>query len=152
MLPKGWGDAMADLLSSSGAAVRAADALLRGVGGRSVMLRIPAPASAGDVIEQLGLATPQFQDVELAPVVFRSARATVAEGKAARWELLVSSAAVEALSGSLGYGAAESMFGAALGVLIDGVLMTIESATASEVGGKAYLYRLVLRAPLAQTV
>lgn len=143
---------MSDLLINSGAAVRAADVLLRGVGGRTILLRMPATASAGDVTEQLGLATPQFQDVELAPVVFRSARATVTEGKATRWELLVSGDAVATLVGSLGYGAAESLFGSAFGVLIDGVLMTIESTTAAEVAGTAYLYRLVVRAPLAQVV
>jgi hypothetical protein len=143
---------MADLLNGSGAAIRAADVLLRGVGGRSVMLRIPATASAGDVTEQLGLAVPEFQDVELAPVVFRAARATVVEGKAAKWELLVSASAVETLIGPMGYGAAESLFGAAFGVLIDGVLMTVESTTAMEADGAAYLYRLVLRTPLAQMV
>jgi hypothetical protein len=143
---------MSDLLINSGAAVHAADVLLRGVGGRTVLLRLPATASADDVTEQLGLATPQFQDVELAPVVFRSARAAVSEGKATRWELLVAGDAVETLVGSLGYGAAESLFGAAFGVLIDGVLMTIESTTAAEVAGTAYLYRLVVRAPLAQVV
>lgn len=143
---------MADLLIDSDAAVRAADVLLRGVGGRSVLLRMPATASAGDVTEQLGLGAPEFQDVELAPVVFRSARSTVTEGKAAKWELLVSATAVEVLVGSLGYGAAESLFGAAFGVLIDGILMTVESTTGAEVGGSAYLYRLVLRAPMAQIV
>ncbi|WP_348267694.1 hypothetical protein P8936_00265 [Edaphobacter paludis] len=143
---------MADLISNPDAALRFAETLLRGVGGRSVVLRMPATASAGDVTEQLGLAVPQFQDVELAPVVFRSARARVVEGKAARWELLVSGCAVQALTGSLGFGAAESMFAAAFGVLIDGVLMTVESATAAEVEGAAYLYRLVLHAPVAQAV
>lgn len=143
---------MADLLIDSGAAVRIADVLLRGVGGRTVQLRLPATASAGDITEQLGLATPQFQDVELAPVIFRSARAGVAEGKPTKWEMLVSGDAVEALVGSLGYGAAESLFGAAFGVLVDGVLLTVESTTAAEVRGAAYLYRLVLRAPLAQAV
>jgi hypothetical protein len=143
---------MADLLRDSGAAARAANVLLRGVGGRSVLLRMPAPASAGDVTEQLGLATPEFQDIELAPVVFRSARAKVAEAKATRWELLVSGTAVRMLVGSLGYGAAEALFAAAFGVLIDGVLMTVESATAAEASGTAYLYRLVLRAPVSQVV
>lgn len=143
---------MADLLMDVGAATRTADALLRTTAGRAVLLRMPATASANDVTEQLGLATPQFQDVELAPVVFRSMRATVAEGKAARWEMLVSASAVETLVGSLGYGAAESLFGAAFGILVDGVLMTVESTTAAEVRGAAYLYRLVLRTPLAQVV
>lgn len=116
------------------------------------MLRMPAPADAGDVAEQLGLATPEFQDVELAPVVFRTARARVAEGKAARWELLVSASAVETLVGSLGYSAAAVLFADAFGVLVDGVLMTVESATESEIGGAPYVYRLVLRAPVATVV
>lgn len=143
---------MADLLNNSDAALRSAETLLRGIGGRSVLLRMPAMAGAGDVTEQLGLAQPQFQDVELAPVVFRSARAKVVEGKAPQWELLVSGRAVQTLTGSLGFAAAESMFAAAFGVLIDGVLMTVASATAAEAGGAAYLYRLVLRAPVAQMV
>ena len=143
---------MADLLSTSGAAVRAADALLRCAGGRAVMLRMPAPASAGDAAEQLGLATPEFQDVELAPVVFRTARARVADGKAARWELMVSATAVERLVGSLGYSAAGVLFADAFGVLVDGVLMAVESATGSELGGAPYVYRLVLRAPVSLVV
>jgi hypothetical protein len=143
---------MADLMSGSAAAVRAADALLRCAGGRLVLLRMPAQASAGDTTEQLGLAVPEFQDVELAPVVFRKARATTADGKAAKWELMVSATAVNALVGSLGYSAASVLFATAFGVLIDGVLMEIESATESEVLGTPYVYRLVLRAPVALIV
>ena len=116
------------------------------------MLRMPAPASAADVAEQLGLAAPEFQDVELAPVAFRTARARVAEGKAARWELLVSASAVEALVGSLGYSAAGVLFAEAFGVLVDDVLMTVESVTESEIGGAPYVYRLMLRAPIAAAV
>lgn len=152
MWQRGWGEVMVDLLSASGATVRAADALLRGVGGRAVLLRMPAPASAGDVAEQLGLETPQFQDVELAPVVFRKARTTVSDGKAAKWELMVSASAVEALVGSLGYSAASVLFATAFGVLVDGVLMTVESATESEANGAPYVYRVVLLAPLALVV
>jgi hypothetical protein len=138
---------MADLVMSSGATVRAVDALLKGVGGRAVMLRIPSPGTVGDVTEQLGLAVPQFQDVELAPVAFRKARGTTAEGKAARWELMVSATTVRGLVGSLGYSAASVLFAGAFGVLVDGVLMEIESATESEAGGLPYVYRLQLRAP-----
>jgi len=116
------------------------------------LLRVPAPATAGDTTEQLGLAVPTFQDMELAPVVFRKARATTAEGKAAKWELMVSATAVNALVGSLAYSAASVLFAVAFGVLIDGVLMEVESATESEVSGTPYVYRLVLRAPLALVV
>ena len=116
------------------------------------MLRMPVPASAGDVTEELGLAVPEFQDVELAPVVFRKARATTADGKAAKWELMVSATAVNALVGTLGYSAASVLFATAFGVLIDGVLMEVESATESEVLGAPYVYRLVLNAPVALIV
>ncbi len=131
---------------------RAADVLLSCAGGRSVVLRMPAPASAGDTTEQLGLAVPEFQDVELAPVVFRKARATTAEGKTAKWELIVSATAVNAVVGSLGYSAASVLFANAFGVLVDGVLMEVESATESEVGGAPYVYRLVVRAPLVLVI
>ena len=147
---------MADLVSGA-AAVRAADVLLRCAGGRSVLLRMPANASAGDTTEQLGLAVPEFQDVELAPVVFRKARQaasalTVAVDKATRWELMVSATAVQKVVGSLGYSAASVLFATAFGVLIDGVLMEVVSATESEVFGVPYVYRLVLQAPLTLAV
>jgi hypothetical protein len=148
---------MADLVSRGAAAVRAADVLLRCAGGRSVLLRMPANASAGDTTEQLGLAVPEFQDVELAPVVFRKARQaasalTVAVDKAATWELMVSATAVQKVVGSLGYSAASVLFATTFGVLIDGVLMEVISATESELFGAPYVYRLVLRAPLSLVV
>jgi hypothetical protein len=143
---------MADLRNASIVARRAADVLLRCAGGRSVLLRVPAPASAGDTTQQLGLAVPTFQDVELAPVVFRRAHATTSDGKASKSELMVSATAVNAVVGSLGQSAASVLFASAFGVLIDGVLMEVESVTESEVGGAPYVYRLVLRAPLALVV
>jgi hypothetical protein len=130
---------------------RAADVLLRAMGGRSVMLRMPAPATPADPTEQLGLATPAFQDLPLAPVVYRKARATVTEGKAAKWELLVSATAVESLVGSLAYASASVLFAQAYGVLSDDELFEVISATAEEAFGQPYVYRLILRAPQAQT-
>jgi hypothetical protein len=140
-----------DAIKSTAAAARTADALLRASGGRTVILRIPAPAAAL-VSEQLGLATPYFQDVPLAPVVFRKARTQSATGAAATSELLVSATAVELIVGSLDYASASVLFGSALGVLIDGELFAIEWAATEQAFGKPYLYRLVLRTPLAQTV
>ena len=141
---------MSDLVSATGAAARATDVLLRAVGGRTVMLRMPAPAVPADVTEQLGIATPTFQDLPLAPVVYRKARATVTVGEAARWELLVSATVVEALVGSLAYASASVLFTTAFGVLSDDELLEIVSATEEQVFGRPYVYRLVLRAPLAQ--
>jgi hypothetical protein len=129
---------MADLLCND-AAVRAADALLRANGGRAVLLRLPAAAVATNDGEQLGLATPLFQDVELAPTAFRMA------AKAST--LLVSGSAVKAIVGSLKFNSAEVLFETAMGVVVDEVLYTILSSTAATADGKTYVYSLELRSP-----
>lgn len=116
-----------------------ADALLHSVGGRQVLLRIPAPAVVGDVAEQVGLAAPQYQDVALAPVVFR---------RASGHELLVSGSAVAAIVGSLQFGSAALLFQSAAGVLIDGVLFEVLTVASSEAFGVVYLYRVKLQPPL----
>jgi hypothetical protein len=147
MLRKGSGDAMATLC-----ATRATDILLRAMGGRAVMLRMPAPGVPADPTEQLGLATPLFEDLPLAPVVFRKARAAVAAGKTTRWELLVSATAVESIVGSLAFASASLLFAQAAGILLDDELLEIVSATEEQAAGRAYVYRLILSAPLAQAV
>ena len=133
-------------------AVRAADVLLRAMGGQDAMLRMPAPAVPADPTEQLGIATPTFQDLPLAPVVFRKTRATVADGKAAKWELLISATVIEGLVGSLEFASASVLFAEAFGVLSGGELFEVESATPEQAFGRPYVYRLILRAPLAQMV
>lgn len=123
---------------------RAADALCSS-GARSVMLRVPAPAIPGDSAEQLGLATPQFQDFQLSPVVFRNSVAQAAEDKARRRDLIVSASSVESLTGSAELASADALFASAFGVLIDDALLTITAATELEAGGVVYAYRLSLR-------
>ena len=124
----------------SGAQGRVADALLRGVGGRMVVLRVPAPAVPGDVEEQVGLAAPLFQDVTLGPVCFRTVTPAVTDR--VQYELLVSASAVEMAVGSLAYGSAGVLFGSAAGVVVDGTLLEIETVTGSEAFGEVYLYRV----------
>jgi hypothetical protein len=138
--------------SATSATARAADILLRAMGGRAVMLRMPAPAVPADLTGQLGIATPAFQDLPLTPVVHRKARATVAEGKAAKWELLVSATAIESLVGSLAYASAGVLFANAYGVLCDDELFEIISATPEQAFNQPYIYRLILRTPQAQIV
>jgi len=137
--------------NATGAAARAADTLLRSVGGRRVLLRMPSPAAASDVTEQLGIATPEFQDIPLDPVVFRKARAVVTGSRPAKWELLVSATAVKRIVGSLAYASASVLFENASGVLAGDELFEILSATEEQVFDQPYVYRLVLYAPLAQT-
>ncbi len=130
----------------TGAGVRLADALLRSVGGRTVLLRLPAPAVQGDLGEQLGLAVPQFQDTPLGPAAFRKVRAT-SKPEGFTYELLVSASAVHALVGSLDYDSADVLFSVAAGVVVGGAVLQITSAVSAEAFGEVYLYRLLLRGP-----
>jgi hypothetical protein len=140
---------------SAAAQVRMADALLRTLGGRTVLLHIPAPAVPGDIGEQLGLAQPQFQDMKLGPAVLRKVRpkiATAETERPAEYELLLSASAVERALGSLAYDSADVLFALASGVNVGGELLQITSATGVEAFGRVSLYRLGLRAGVADLV
>jgi len=136
---------MPDSTRTSTAARRSVDALLRGSGARSVILRIHAPAIPGANSEQLGLAVPQFQDVELAPVIFRNTAARTASNKPAGRDLLVSATAVQALTGLESFASATELFASAYCILIDETPLTIVSAHELEAGGAVCGYHLELR-------
>jgi len=120
--------------------LRLAETQLRVAGGRMVLLRLAVPAVPGDDAEQLGLATPEFQDRPFGPVVFERADSITT--------LLVSAETVQALVGSLAYDSADVLFETAVGLAIDGVLYQIVDSTASQASGEAYCYRLTLRRPM----
>jgi hypothetical protein len=134
----------------SGAQRRIADALLTGVGGRMVKLRVPSAGTPGDVEEQVGLATPSFQDLGLGPVCFRKTHGTVSTF--VQYELLISASAVLGLVGSLEYESADVLFAQAAGVLVDEALLTIEAVTSAEAFGEVYLYRVKVRGALGLVV
>ena len=133
------------------AAVQLADSLLRSVGGRTVLLRLPAPAVQGDLGEEVGLGTPGFADTPLGPAAFRKVRASVSS-TGVDYELLVSASAVQSIVGSLDFQSASQLFARAAGVLLDGALLTITSAVSAEAFGEVYLYRLGLHGAAASLV
>ncbi len=151
MWRRGWGERMADVRMRSDAARRAAESLLRGTGGRAVYLRLPAAAKASAVNEQLGLSTPQFQDAELAPVVFRKARPKAGKD-GERWEPLVSAISVAGIVGLTGAADASDLFAGAFGVLVGERLMEIEAMSSSDMDGLPYVYRLMIREPAAKAI
>ncbi len=142
---------MGDVRVANDAARRQADSLLRGTGGRAVYLRTPTPANVSSLGEQLGLATPSFQDAELSPVVFRRARPE-SQTDGLRWELMVSAISVEGVVGDAGATDANALFAGAAGVLVGDTLMVIESVCSSDMSGAPYVYRVTLRAPLSEMV
>ena len=127
---------------------RAADSLLRSQGGFAVGLRLPVPAAVAIDAEQLGLSTPQFQDLPLSPAVFRKVRSVMVEGEAGKYELLLSPSAVATAVSGQQVASANVLFAMASGIAVDGVLFLIEATSFTEWLGNACLYRVLLRESL----
>jgi len=121
------------------AAVRAADVMLRANGVRDVMLRMFAPATAGSQAEELGLVTPEFQDLPLGAVAMRKAGSET--------ELVVSGMIVEAIVGTLQFMSAKLLFLGAVGVVIDGAVYAVKNCVAMRADDAVYAYRVVLTPP-----
>jgi hypothetical protein len=133
---------MADLEQGAEGALRRADVALRTTGGQAVLLRMPQPAANGDDAEQLGLATPAFSDVELAPAAFRkSGKETI---------LIISATAVASLTGSLLFDSADVLFATAVGLIVNGVLFDLVGWTAAQSNGRTYAYYVSLQRTAVQ--
>lgn len=125
------------------AAQRAAEALLRTLGGSSVLVRVPALGVAGDA-SQLGLAGTATEDVLLQPVLVRNAPPTAANLERQRRELLAPASALAAAREIQDAESARDFFESALGILVDGHLLRVVSVFADDFGGVPYLYRIVV--------
>lgn len=137
--------------NATAAQQRAADALLRCLGGTTALLRLPTNAAGVDA-EQLGEASPAYEDIPLSPAVFRRLRPQLRDGAANRYELLISASSVQTQLGLLQLASTDELFAMAAGIFADGELMPIEAAAQAEAFGQAYLYRLILRAPQSETL
>lgn len=129
------------------AAIRAADALLRSMGNTAVTLRLPSSLAIGGTSSEIGITPPSFDDVDLTPAAVRSlpgSQSVQTGGNVrGRFELLVSATAVLAQVEKRNVDSAEDLFASALGVIHNGTLLRIESLTADEYSGSAYLYRVI---------
>lgn len=125
------------------AAQRAAEALLRTLGGSSVLVRVPAMGIAGGA-SQLGLSGTTTEDVLLQPVLVRNAPANAANLERQRRELLVPASALAAAREIQDAVSAREFFESALGILVDDRLLRVISVFADDFGGVPYLYRIVV--------
>jgi hypothetical protein len=133
---------MTDTGMSSAAVVRAADAMLRSLGGDSVSMLFPLITMPNDPSAQLGLADPGVEEVIFSPVVVRTL-VTPATGPRRRLEFLFSGAAVSEELTSRNVASAEVLFDGALGLLYDNDLFHIENVSTEFFAGTAYLYRVL---------
>src|SRR5689334_12142052 len=93
------------------ALARAAEAMLRALGGSEVRLRCPVAAAENEQARQLGLEAPATEDIAIAPVVVRASGNDV--------ELLIAPASVTQYLQDRGQ-TAEQFFNAVLAVLYGG--------------------------------
>jgi hypothetical protein len=126
------------------------DALLRSLGGSVAMLRLPVAATTA-IGEQLGAPTAGFADLPLSPAAFRKVRVAVSDGNQAKYELLISAAAVEAQVSQLGLSSAEVLFAMGLGITVGKEFFVIEGVSFTSAAGLACVYRVLLREAATQS-
>ena len=124
------------------AVLRAADALLRALGGDQIGLVLPLPTETGSDSAQLGLTDPGVQLLTISPVVVRTLPAPNA-GPRVRLEFLISASAVANAVDEEGADSAQALFDLALGIQHQADLFHIESMNTEYFAGTAYLYRVV---------
>ena len=122
--------------------MRAADALLRTLGGDQIALVLPMPTETGSDSTQLGLTDAGIQQLMISPVVVRTLPAPNT-GPRVRLEFLISASAVANAVDEEGAESAQALFELALGIQHQADLFHIESVSTEYFAGTAYLYRVV---------
>lgn len=122
---------------------RTTDSLLRAFGSPSVALRFPGLPSGSSDAAQLGLAAIATEDVTITPSVVRP-KGQAATANAQQYELLLSATAVAELRDQRGFASDAALFNAALGAVINGVLLRITGFSTEMIGATPVLHRLVV--------
>jgi hypothetical protein len=126
---------------SGAAAVRAADAMMRTLGGTEVILLFAAAGLPGDAVSELGLVDPGVVQALIAPVVVREITAEN-NGPRRRIELLAGQAAMAQQVSQRNVASADVLFETALGLVYCGEIFHIQGFIVERLGGTAYLYRV----------
>ena len=121
--------------------MRAADAMLRALGGDQVSLVLPLSGQSGGSNAELGLDDPGVQQVVIWPVVVR-ALSVPETGPRRRLEFLLSASAVANTVEGAGFPSADELFNSALAIQYQADLFHIESTSTERFAGVAYLYRI----------
>ena len=121
------------------ALLRAADALMKALGGDTVILVLPGSAMAGDAAGQLGLVDPGVQEVIISPVVTRELT-TGNLGPRRRVEFTLPASAIANQLAALGMGSAGDLFEVVLALNYGGDLFHIETVVPESFAGTVCFY------------
>ena len=127
---------------SGGAAARAADAMLRTLGGTEVILLFAAAGLPPDAVAELGLIDPGVEQASIAPVVVRELT-TENNGPRPRIEVLAGRSAMAEQVSQRNVASADVLFDTALGIVYQGEMFHIEGFVVERFAGVAYLYRVL---------
>ena len=127
---------------SGAAAARAADAMLRTMGGTEVTLLFPAAGLPADAVSELGLVDPGVVQALIAPVIVRELT-TENNGPRRRIELLAGLSAMAEQVSQRNVASAEVLFETALGLVYCGEVFHIQGFVVERLAGVAYLYRVL---------
>jgi len=126
---------------SGAAAVRAADAMLRTLGGTEVTLLFAAAGLAAGGMAELGLVDPGVEQAVIGPVVVRELT-TEDSGPRRRIEILAGRAAMAEQVSQRNVASADVLFETALGLVYDKEVFHIQGFVVERLAGVAYLYRV----------
>jgi hypothetical protein len=126
---------------SGAAAARAADAMLRTLGGTEVILLFAAAGLPGEGIAELGLVDPGVEQAMISPVIVVETT-TESNGPRRRIELLAGQEAMAEQVSQRNVASADVLFETALGLLYCGEMFHIQGFVVERLGGVAYLYRV----------
>ena len=117
------------------ALARAAEAMLRALGGAAVTLRCPVAAAKDGLARQLGREAPITDDISIAPVVLRP--------NGEELELLIAPSTVAPYMQDRGQ-TAPQFFAGIVAVLHGGREMSVKLFLVEQFAGAEYLYRLTV--------
>lgn len=120
---------------------RAAQAMLRALGGSDVAIRCPVAPAADAASAELGIAGPVTEDLNISSVVVRPALA-LASRPGLRLEFLFAAATLAPYLTDRGE-SAEDFFTGALGFVHQQKLLHMEMMIVDSYAGTPYLYRVI---------
>ena len=119
------------------ALARAAEAMLRALGGTEIKLRCPVGTAKDELARQLGLEAPVAEDIAVSPVVVHPSGQDL--------ELLIAPSSVAPYMQDRGQ-TAEQFFNGVLAVLHAGCQYQLKLFHVEQCAGAAYLYRITVTA------
>ncbi len=126
--------------------LRAGEALVRALGGATVVLRVPVSSATTGTQQQLGIATGQVDDISLYPVVVRRIPPPKAARKkdvvSGQYEFLLPSSIVLAQAELRNCDQPEDLFTGAIGIMFQDRLLRITDVGYDYFAGMTYLYRV----------